>query len=262
MSGEKGRIRLSVVAPAHNEAENVGPLVAEIEAALDPTGVGYEIVIVDDGSTDGTGPNLRALQNGHSSLRVVHLPGTNAGKGSGQSAALYAGFRAARGLLIATLDADLQNDPADLPGMLSDLRETGVDLIQGDRTGSRTDGLWRRFDAWVGRVFRRILLADRTRDSGCGLRVMRREVALALPLDYRGMHRFIPVLARQSGYRVSEMPVRHRPRGSGRTHYGTWDRATAGLHDCLAVRWMGLRRRSVASDPAQGHGSGSTVLDP
>jgi len=262
MGMENGQVRLSVVAPAHNEEDNVAPLVAEIEVALDPTGIGYEIVIVDDGSTDETGRRLRSLQAGHPSLRVLQMRGTPPGRGSGQSAALHAGIRAARGDLIATLDADLQNDPADFPGMLKSLQGTDVDLIQGDRSGRRKDGRWRSFDAWVGRVFRRILLADPTRDSGCALRVMRREVALAVPLDFEGMHRFIPVLARQAGYRVSEMPVRHRPRASGTTKYGTWDRAIAGLHDCLAVRWMGLRRRNVAPHPGQGQGSGSSDLVP
>ena len=143
------------------------------------------------------------------------------------------------------LDADGQNDPADIPPMLERLAESGADMVQGDRSAARRDSLVRRVSSWVGRVFRRGLLGDTIRDTGCSLRVMRREVALALPLEFRGMHRFIPLMARHVGYRVVEMPVHHRPRAAGQTKYGIRNRAIPGLIDCFAVRWMRKRRRPV-----------------
>ncbi|MCW5775210.1 MAG: glycosyltransferase family 2 protein [Phycisphaeraceae bacterium] len=238
---------LSVVAPAHNERENVAELVRQIEAALDRAGIRHEIVIVDDGSTDGTREVVERLMRDRPSLRCVKMLRTPPGKGNGQSAAFHAGFRAARAPLIATLDADLQNDPADLPAMLDLMRSSGADLVQGDRSHARRDSAVRRWGSVVGRLFRRWLLGDTIRDTGCSLRIMRREVALALPLEFRGAHRFIPVTARHLGYAVVEMPVNHRPRAAGETKYGMGiaQRAIPGLIDCFAIRWMRSRRRPV-----------------
>lgn len=244
-----GEVYLTVTAPAHNERDNVGPLVEEIEAALDATGIDYEVLIVDDGSTDGTGDVLRGLLAGHPRLRALRMTDTPPGKGNGQSAAFHAAFSASRGKWIVSMDADRQNDPADIPAMLRLLEESGADVVQGDRSGGRRDSPWRRFSSWVGRVFRRGLLGDVVRDTGCSLRVIRREAALALPLQYRGIHRFIPILTRQMGFKVVEMPVHHRPRPAGQTKYGTWDRALAGLRDCFAVRWMAGRRCPVENEP-------------
>jgi glycosyltransferase involved in cell wall biosynthesis len=241
-------VALSVVAAAHNEQENVGPLVAEIDAVLGSAGLDYETIVVDDGSTDRTLAALTALLRDHPRLRVVRLRHTPPGRGNGQSAAFHAGIRAARGTLIALIDADCQNDPADVPSMIRLLEETAADMVQGDRSGSRRDGLVRRVTSRVGRLARRWLLGDTIRDTGCSLRVMRRDVALKLPLQWRGMHRFIPFTARQLGCRVVEMPVRHRPRTAGRAKYGIGNRAIPGLIDCLAVRWMGRRRRDASFD--------------
>ncbi|HZW10478.1 MAG TPA: glycosyltransferase, partial [Phycisphaerales bacterium] len=183
---------------------------------------------------------------------------TPPGAGNGQSAAFHAGFRAARGNLIAVLDADLQNDPADLPAMLALMRETGADLVQGDRSRARQDSLVRRGGSVVGRKFRLWLLGDRIRDTGCSLRLMRREVALALPLEFKGMHRFIPATAASLGYKVVEMPVHHRARTAGETKYGMGiaQRAIPGLIDCFAIRWMRSRRRPVACEElGAGHDS-------
>lgn len=238
---------LSVVAPAHNEQESLPQLVREIAAALDPLDLTYEILIVDDGSTDDTPAVLSGLMSEYGQLRAIRMRHTPAGRGHGQSAAFHAGFRACRGELIAVLDADCQNDPADLPPMLELMRRTAADMVQGDRTATRADSLVRKCGTVVGRVFRRLLLGDTIRDTGCSLRVMRREVALALPLEFRGMHRFIPITARHMKFHVVEMPVRHRPRTCGTTKYGMgiWQRAIPGLFDCLAVRWMSRRRRPV-----------------
>lgn len=249
-------IYLSVVAPAHNESANVAALVDEVGAAAaavcDAAGRpgAFEFVLVDDGSTDDT--RARALElaaGGRPWLRVVAMTATPAGRGGGQSAAFHAGFRAARGELVAVLDADLQNDPADLVAMDALRRETGADMVQGDRSRNRRDNAIRKVGSIVGRLFRRLLLGDSIRDTGCSLRLMRREIALAIPLEFKGMHRFIPVTARHLGYRVEEMGVSHRPRVAGETKYGfgITQRALPGLVDCFAVRWMRARRRPTDS---------------
>lgn len=244
-----GGVYLSVVAPAHNEEDNVGPLVEEIVAAIGPVaaagGWAYEVVIVNDGSTDATGQRLAELRGRFDVLRVIETADTPAGKGNGQSAAFHAAFRAARGELIAVLDADLQNDPADLPAMLEQMARDGADMVQGDRSRNRKDTFKKRVTSIVGRQFRLWLLGDTIRDTGCSLRVMRRELALRLPLEFMGAHRFIPITARQMGYTVVEAPVHHRARVAGVPKYGTWDRAKVGLFDCFAVNWMGKRRRPV-----------------
>ena len=249
MPHRPSRIDLSVIAPAHNEQDNLQPLVEEISALLDPLNIAYEIIIVNDGSTDRTADILNGLLGEYGRLAAITMADTPPGRGNGQSAAFHAGFRAARGEVFALLDADLQNDPADIPAMLQRLIETGAGMIQGDRSSNRRDTLVRRLSSLVGRLFRRWLLADTIRDTGCSLRIVRRELALQLPLQYRGLHRFIPVTARQLGYTVIEMPVNHRPRVAGDTKYGIWNRALPGLIDCFAVRWMRNRRRPVRATP-------------
>lgn len=239
---------LSVVAPAHNERDNVERLVDEVGDALRPLGIAFEFILVDDGSTDGTGELAMELCSGRPWLRVLRMLGTPEGKGNGQSAAFHAGFRAARGRLIAVLDADLQNDPADIPAMLELLEREAADFVQGDRSRSRADNWMRKRTSGVGRLFRRVILGDTIRDTGCSLRVMKREIGLRLPLEFRGMHRFIPATARHMGFKVVEMPVNHRARAAGQTKYGSagiWQRAIPGLVDCFAVRYMRGRRRPV-----------------
>ncbi len=245
-------IELSLVAPAHNEEDNIDALVRQGGAALESLGLevdAFEFIIVDDGSTDSTRARIQALMLGRAWLRCVVMTRTPPGKGNGQSAAFHAGFRAARGRLIATLDADLQNDPADLGPMLELLRRHNADMIQGDRSHARRDNAVRRIGSIVGRRFRRLILGDTIRDTGCSLRIMKRQIALSLPLEFRGMHRFIPVTARHLGYKVMEMPVNHRPREAGETKYGMGitKRAIPGLIDCFAVRYMRSRRRPVES---------------
>lgn len=242
---------LSIIAPAHNEADNMPALADQIEAALADADLEWELVIVDDGSTDQTRRVVVELARSRPWLRCIAMERTPPGRGNGQSAAFHAGFRAARGSLIATIDADLQNDPADIPGLLAEMQRTGADFVQGDRSASRSEG-----DAWirtvgsrVGRAFRRLILADTIRDTGCSLRVMRREIALRLPLEFKGAHRFIPVTARQLGCTVVEVPVAHRARHAGETKYGAGitKRALPGLIDCFAVRWMGARRQPIGA---------------
>ena len=246
MAARSDLIALSIVAPAHNEQENLPALVREIAAAIDPMAIEYEVLIVDDGSTDNTPAILQDLRRQFRRLRTIRMSQTPPGRGNGQSAAFHAGFRACRGELIAVLDADCQNDPADIPAMLELMRQTRADFVQGDRSHARSDTSVRKFSSWVGRVFRRWLLGDVIRDTGCSLRIMRREVALAIPLEFRGMHRFIPITARHLGFKVVEMRVNHRPRTAGVAKYGMWNRALPGLIDCFAVRWMRHRRRPVS----------------
>lgn len=247
--GTARAVELSIVAPAHNEEENIRPLVAEVEAAARPLGVEFEFIVVDDGSTDATRERVRELMRERPWLRCVAMSRTPPGRGNGQSAAFHAGFRAARGRLVAVLDADLQNDPADLGAMLELMNRTSADMVQGDRSAARRDNLVRRVGSRVGRLFRRMLLGDTIRDTGCSLRLMKREVALGLPLEFAGMHRFIPATARHLGFKVVEMPVRHRARMAGTTKYGLGiaKRAIPGLVDLFAVRYMRKRRRPVES---------------
>lgn len=241
--------RVSVVAPAHNEAGNVAPLVDRTAQALADTP--FEFILVDDASTDTTAQEARDLAATRPWLRLIRLDKpparTNqAGGGNGQSAAFKVGFAAARAPWVAVLDADLQNDPADIPAMLALLDETGADFVQGDRSRNRNDNFIRRRASEVGRLFRRLILGDTIRDTGCSLRVMRKEIAVKLPLDFKGMHRFIPATARHLGYSVVEMPVTHHARTIGETKYGKLGitkRAIPGLLDCFAVRWMRTRRR-------------------
>lgn len=244
------RPRLSVVAPAYNEEENVEALVREVGEALAGVPGGFEFLIVDDASTDRTatlGAELAA--DGRPWLRILCLSKPAGGGGNGQSVAFLHGFGATRGELVGVLDADLQNDPRDLVRMLEVMEKTGAAFVQGDRSAARREG-----DAWirqvgsvVGRTFRRMILGDTIRDTGCSLRLMKREIAVALPLEFKGLHRFIPVTARQLGYEVVEMPVAHRPRAAGVPKYGAGitKRAIPGLIDCFAVRWMRSRRRAV-----------------
>lgn len=243
---------ISLIAPAHNEEENVPRLIEEVgrigpqlARQLGGDAGDFEFVLVDDGSTDRTRATAVELMPGRPWLRIVAMTKTPPGRGGGQSAAFHAGFRACRAPLIAVLDADLQNDPADLPAMVDLMQREHADMVQGDRSLNRRDNIVRRVGSVVGRGFRGLILGDSIRDTGCSLRLMKREIALAIPLEFRGLHRFIPVTARHLGYRVVEMPVSHRPRTAGETKYGmgVLSRAIPGLIDCFAVRWMKSRRR-------------------
>jgi glycosyltransferase involved in cell wall biosynthesis len=231
------------MAPVRNEAGNLEPFVVELDDSLSRLDLDYEIVIIDDNSTDGSRTVLAGMGSRFPRLRGFCLEPPPGRSHSGQSAVFREGLHAARGRLVALLDADLQNDPGDIGAMLALLREEGADMVQGDRSRVRRDGAMRKISSAVGRAFRRIMLGDTIVDTGCSLRVFRREVGLELPLQYAGIHRFIPYYARMSGYTVVEMPVRHRPRRAGRSKYGTWDRALTGLADLLAVRWMSSRVR-------------------
>lgn len=225
---------LSVVFPVYNEEENVPILLDEIARALDPTGRSYEIVAVDDGSRDRSVEVLRKSRERHPALRIIEFA-----RNAGQTAALDAGWRAARGRLVVSLDADLQNDPADIPKMLRRLEESGSDMVIGVRV-NRQDTFARKLQSKIGNGVRNWITGDRITDTGCSLKMVRREAIDRVRL-FTGMHRFLPTLVRLEGYKVLEMPVNHRPRQFGVSKYGAMNRAARGLADCLAVRWMSSR---------------------
>lgn len=225
---------LSVVFPVYNEEENIPILLGEIARALEGTGVTWEVVAVDDGSQDRSLEVLRKARETYPNLRILAFE-----KNSGQTAALDAAWRAARGTFVVSLDADLQNDPADIPRMLEELRRSGSDMVIGVRV-NRHDTWSRKMQSKVGNAFRNWITNDRITDTGCSLKLVRREAIERVRL-YTGMHRFLPTLVRMQGYKVVELPVNHRARRYGVSKYGAMNRAFRGLVDCLAVRWMGKR---------------------
>ena len=231
--------RLSIVIPLFNEAENLEPLVAELTAALDGLGYGYEVLLVDDGSRDDSPAVLARLAAADPRLRILRQP-----RNQGQSAAFAAGFRHARGEIIATLDADLQNDPADLPRMLAELDDH--DVVCGVRT-DRHDSFIRRASSHIANSVRNRLTGESITDVGCSLRVMRARHARRVQM-FDGMHRFLPTLLRMEGARIKEMPVSHRPRHRGVSKYGIHNRLWRALADLFAVRWM--QRRWIDRDAA------------
>ncbi len=223
---------LSIVVPLYNEAENVEPLHREIEAAVAGGPGGVEFVYVDDGSRDASPARLAALAARDPRVRVLTLL-----ENRGQSAALAAGFASVRGEVTVTLDADLQNDPADIPALLRELER--ADVVNGVRV-ERRDSWVRRLSSRIGNGFRNWVTHESVTDVGCSLRAMR-SVYLRRVKLYRGMHRFLPTLLRMEGARVVEIPVRHRPRRHGSSKYGIGNRLFVGLADVLAVRWMQSR---------------------
>ena len=238
---------LSVVIPARNEAENIGPLIDEIAALA---GLGrVEIIVVDDGATDGTGTVVRGRMAVVPGLRLI----THA-VGAGQSAAIRTGVEAARAEIVAMLDGDGQNPPADLVRIVRPLAEGGTGLVAGQRR-VRLDAWSRRLASRFANGLRAACLGDGTRDTGCGLKAFRREEYLCLPY-FDHMHRFLPALFAREGLGVQHVEVDHRPRRGGRSHYSNTGRAVSGAVDLLGVMWLihrhpGGRRpgaRPVASE--------------
>jgi dolichol-phosphate mannosyltransferase len=226
-------VSLSLVIPLYNEEENVLPLIDQLNAALAGWSDSMEILLVDDGSTDQTLDRLRRAQEADPRLRVIHFR-----RNLGQTAAMAAGFRLAKGRAVVTLDGDLQNDPAEIPRLVEMLKDW--DAVCGIRI-RREDGPWKRLSSRIGNGFRNWATDDDIVDTGCTLKAYRRECLQGLDL-YQGMHRFLPTLLKMRGYRVTQVPVGHRPRLHGKTKYATWGRLVKGLGDVLAVRWMKRNR--------------------
>lgn len=224
-------VYLSVVAPAQNEAENLPRFIAETTEALESLGREYELIVVDDGSTDQTESILRDAMAECICLRVLSF-----GQRAGKSAAWQAGFRAARGQFIATIDADLQNDPKDIPRMLSLIDAENCDMVNAWRE-NRDDPWLRLISSRIANGVRNWLTHENIRDSASGLKLFKRRCVENVKL-FDGLHRFLPTLVKNEGFRVIEMPVNHRPRSAGKAKYGLWNRVFKALRDAFAVRWM------------------------
>ena len=230
-------MELAVIVPVRNEAENLASLLEEIVRTLDGH-YEYEIVYVDDGSTDETLPGLVALQQSFPRLRILRHR-----QGCDQSTALLTGIRAAQGATIATLDGDGQNDPADIPRLLDALRELCLENPKAMVTGHRKrrkDAGWRKLTSLVANAVRGSLLGDNTPDTGCGLKVFPRELFLPLPY-FDHMHRFLPALVQRAGGKTISVEVNHRPRLHGLSKYGTWHRLWVGIVDIIGVMWLQRR---------------------
>ncbi len=236
---------ISVVVPVHNEAPNLLPLINAISMALD--GIDHEIVYVDDGSSDATPAILSEAARNFPNF--VHIRHRNS---CGQSAAVITGVRAARGIYIATLDGDGQNDPGDIPAMLeaamaAEFVGPKPVLIAGHRT-TRKDSEAKRWGSRIANSVRGRLLRDGTPDTGCGLKLFRRDAFLQVP-HFDHLHRFLPALFIRSGGHVVSVPVRHHPRTHGASHYGTWDRLRVGIVDLFGVAWLQRRWNQPQIDP-------------
>jgi dolichol-phosphate mannosyltransferase len=235
-SSDPAKPAVSIVVPVRNEADNVAPLIAEIAAALGDRWI-YEIIYVDDGSTDATAERLVAAMKQRGNLRQVRHATS-----SGQSAAVRSGVRAARGAVVATLDGDGQNNPAFLPDLISAIEIGGerVGLAAGQRVGRKDTG-FKKLQSRIANSARKAILRDGTRDTGCGLKAFRREVFLAMPY-FDGLHRFLPALMRREGYEIAYVDVIDRPRRSGVSNYGFFDRLWIGIMDLAGVWWL-IRRK-------------------
>ena len=225
-------VEISVVVPAFNEAESLPEFLAELRAALDATGRSAEVLLVDDGSDDATPAVLARERARDRRLKPLRLE-----RRAGQSAALAAGLARARGSVIITLDADLQNDPSDLPRVLDALKD--ADVVSGIRASRRDDWL-RRISSRIANAARRAAIGDPITDIGCSFKAYRREALEGLPM-FVGVHRFLPALCVFRGARLAEVPLAHRPRRHGVSKYGIHDRLWRGLNDLIGVYWLKSR---------------------
>ena len=236
MTASDTEVAVSIVVPVRNEAENIAPLIAEIASALDGRWV-HEIIYVNDGSTDATAERLAEAMKQRANLRQLRHA-----KSTGQSAAVRSGVRAARGAIVATLDGDGQNNPAFLPDLISAIEKggEGVGLAAGQRVGRKDTG-FKKLQSRIANGVRKAILKDGTRDTGCGLKAFRRDVFLMMPY-FDGLHRFLPALMRREGYGIVYVDVVDRPRHSGVSNYGFFDRLWIGILDLFGVWWL-IRRK-------------------
>ena len=239
-TGKPDGPEISVLLPAYNEEACIETVVREAAGVLRGMGRPFEILVVDDGSTDATPVRLKALRADFPELRLLVLA-----RNSGQSAALGAAFRAARGAIFVTLDADGQNDPADIPALVA--RLDACDLCCGYR--ARRQDVWsKRIGSRLANAIRNRALRETIRDTGCTLKAFRAEWTRSLPMQFRGMHRFLPALMAMAGARIEEIPVNHRPRAAGTSKYTNWGRLKETLWDLGAVRWMQKRYRPIQAE--------------
>jgi len=228
---------VSIVVPVRNEADNVAPLIEEITRALDGHWA-YEIIFVNDGSTDATGERLLGLMAERANLRQLRHATS-----CGQSAAVRTGVRSARAPVVVTLDGDGQNDPAFLTALIAALGEptSRIGLVAGQRVGRKDTG-FKKFQSRIANAVRSSVLRDGTRDTGCGLKAFKRDAFLSLPY-FDGLHRFLPALMRREGYEIAYVDVIDRPRRAGVSNYGLFDRLWVGIMDLLGVWWLIRRKR-------------------
>ncbi|SMO74328.1 glycosyltransferase family 2 protein [Paracoccus laeviglucosivorans] len=236
----------SIVVPARNEAPNIGPLITGIETACTPLGA-FELIVIDDGSQDDTAARVLDLAETRPWLRLLRHP-----QSGGQSAAVHSGVTAARAPIIATLDGDGQNPPADLPKLLVLLvngNDPRLGLVAGQRV-ARRDTLSKRVASRLANSLRKSLLKDGTRDTGCGLKAFRRDAFLALPF-FNHMHRYLPALFSRDGWRVALVDVGHMPRLAGHSNYTNLQRGLVGIRDLIGVAWLIARRKTVQPLPEE-----------
>jgi dolichol-phosphate mannosyltransferase len=231
-------IYISVVIPVFNEEDNLEPLLGELEPVLDKLGKQYEVIFVDDRSTDSSFAVLQKLKQTRPFLRIIrhHI-------NSGESAGEATGFAFASGEIIITMDADQQNDPADIPLLLDALKDE-VAAVCGVRR-KRMDTIIKKISSRTANAFRNFITGDRISDAGCTYRAIRRSALWQIQV-FNGMHRFLPTLLRFQGYQVVEIPVNDRPRTHGYSKYGIGNRMWRGILDCFAMRW--LRKRALRGD--------------
>lgn len=233
---------VSIVVPAKNEKDNLPDLIRDIQAAFDGHSEEIEIIIVDDGSDDGSLEVLQAMLTEMDNLRLLAHP-----QSGGQSSAVHSGTRAARGRFVCTLDGDGQNPPKELPNLVAPLlaadAPSDLGLVAGQRV-NRQDTLSKKWASKAANAIRSFILKDKTRDTGCGLKAFKRQAFLELPY-FDHMHRYLPALFSMNGYSVAHVDVTHRPRGAGRSNYSNFQRALVGLVDLFGVAWL-IRRRKKA----------------
>lgn len=225
-------MEISVIAPMYNEEENIYILIEKLEKVLENNFKNYEILLVNDGSTDKSREILNNINKKH--IRIIHFE-----KNCGQTAAIAAGFKYSEGNIVVTIDADLQTDPEDILVLYPYLEN--YDMVNGLRT-TREDGIVKKISSWIGNTVRNIITGDNIKDTGSPLKLFKKEVVKSYYL-YEGMHRFLPTLAKINGFRVTEIPVRHYARMYGKSKYGIRNRLFKGFQDALAVRW--IKQRSI-----------------
>lgn len=231
-------ISFSMVIPVFNEEDNLEPLINEIQPVLDKLGKKYEVIFIDDKSTDGSFEVLKKLKQTRPYIRIIqHCIN------SGESAGEATGFARANGEIIITMDADQQNDPTDIPALLDALRDDIV-AVCGVRR-KRMDTIVKKISSRVANAFRNFVTGDTISDAGCTYRAIRRSALWQIQI-FNGMHRFLPTLLRLQGYKVVEIPVNDRPRIRGYSKYGIGNRMWRGILDCFAMRW--LRKRTLRGD--------------
>ena len=222
---------ISIVCPFYDEKPNLGELFKRLEAAARTLGGPWEIIFVDDGSRDGGGEYLETLAALHPSIRRVRLE-----KNLGLTAAFLAGFQEAQGEILATLDADLQNPPEEIPRLVKLLKDSGADIVAGVRR-KRRDHWLKRISSKAAKIIRCAVTGDRIEDVGCSLRVFKRETLPAF-LPHKGMHRFFLTLAEAEGFKIEQTPVAHDPRRRGKSKYGFWNRLWGPLNDLVMVKCL------------------------